>query len=51
LGHGKEVMLANHQYASIDTQVECFIDYLAGLSAYEALVKAGLFSEDCWLKP
>lgn len=49
--HGKEVMSANHQEASIDVQVERFIGYLADLSAYETLKKAGLFSEDCWLKP
>src|SRR5438552_775550 len=35
--HGKEVLSANHQYASIDTQVDWFIAYLDGLSAYEAL--------------
>ena len=49
--HAKEVMSANHQYASIDAQVEQFIDYLSGLSAYEALKKAGIFSKDFWLKP
>jgi transposase len=49
--HGKEVMSANHQYASIDEQVGRFIDYLSGLSVYEALKKAGIFSKDFWLKP
>ena len=49
--HGKAVMSANHQYASIDTQVERFLSYLSGLSAYEALTKAGIFSEDFWLRP
>ena len=49
--HAKAVMSANHQYASIDAQVEQFIDYLSGLSAYEALKKAGIFSKDFWLKP
>lgn len=49
--HGKQVMLANHQYDSLDVQVERFIGYLSALSAYEALTKAGLLSEDCWLKP
>lgn len=48
--HGKEVMSANHQYASIDRQVEQFIDYLSGLSVYETLKKAGIFSKDFWLK-
>ena len=49
--HGKAVMSANHQYASIEGQVEQFLDYLSGLSAYEALKKAGIFAKDCWLKP
>ena len=49
--HGKEVMSANHQYASIEEQVERFIEYLSGLSVYEALKKAGIFSEDFWLRP
>ncbi len=49
--HGKEVMSANHQYASIDEQVERFIGYLDGLSADEALTKAGVYSEDFWLRP
>jgi len=49
--HGKAVMSANHQYGSIDGQVEQFINYLSGLSAYEALKKAGIFAKDFWLKP
>ena len=49
--HGKEVLSANYQYASIDTQVDWFIAYLDGLSAYEALTKAGIFAKDFWLKP
>jgi hypothetical protein len=49
--HGKQVMSANHQDASIDAQVEQFIGYLSGLSVYEALKKAGIFSKDFWLKP
>ena len=48
--HGKAVMSANHQYASIDDQAERFIDYLSGLSRYEALNKAGLFAKECWLR-
>ncbi len=48
--HGKEVMSANFQYASLDTQVEQFISYLSKLSPYEALNKAGLLSKDSWLK-
>jgi DDE superfamily endonuclease len=49
--HGKEVMSANHQCDSIETQVEQFIGYLSGLSAYEALTKAGIFAKDFWLRP
>ncbi len=48
--HGKDVMSANYQYASIDVQVERFIGYLSSLSAHEALNKAGLFAKHSWLK-
>jgi len=48
--HGKEVKSANHQYDSIDVQVEQFIGYLSGLSRQQALRKAGVLSEDFWLK-
>ena len=48
--HGKEVMLANYQYASIDTQAERFLGYLADLPAREALRKAGLLSGNFWLR-
>jgi transposase len=49
--HGKEVMSGNHQYVSIDEQAERFIGYLCGLSRYEVLKKAGIFSKAFWLKP
>jgi hypothetical protein len=49
--HGKEVVCANHQYATIDLQVARFINYLSSLSAREALRKAGILSEDFWLTP
>lgn len=49
--HGKDVMSANHQDASIDVQVGRFIGYLESLSGHEALKKAGLRSEDSWLTP
>lgn len=49
--HGKEVMSANHQYDSIDEQVAQCIDYLATLSPWETFIKAGMLSEDFWLKP
>jgi DDE superfamily endonuclease len=48
--HGKAVMSANHQYDSIDAQVERFIGYLAGLSPHDALRKAGVLSPGFWLK-
>jgi len=48
--HGKQVMSANHQYDSIETQAEEFIAYLTGLSAHEALRKAGVLSPNFWLK-
>jgi transposase len=48
--HGKEVKSANHQYGSIEVQAERFIAYLGGLSRQEALRKAGVLSEDFWLK-
>jgi transposase len=49
--HGKEVMSANHQYASINSQVDYFIGYLSSLSPADALTKAGIFAKDFWLKP
>jgi transposase len=47
--HAKAAMSANHQYASIDEQVERFVGYLSGLSRYEVFTKAGLFAKDFWL--
>ncbi len=49
--HGKEVKLANHQYTSIDEQAERVIGYLSGMSRYDVLKKAGVYSKDFWLKP
>jgi transposase len=48
--HGKEQVCANRQYGSIDEQVHRFLHYLEGLSVEETLRKAGVFSEDYWLK-
>lgn len=48
--HGKEVISANHQYDSIDEQVAQFIDYLDGLSPWEAFTQAGMLSKGFWLK-
>jgi transposase len=49
-GHGKDEISANKQYESIDDHVGRFIRYLEGLSSAEALEKAGVLSEDSWLK-
>jgi hypothetical protein len=49
-GHAKDEVCANHQDTSMDHLVECFIRYIQGLSAEEARRKAGILSEDFWLK-
>jgi transposase len=49
-GHAKDEMCANHQDSSIDHLVDCFIRYIQGLPAEEAQRKAGILSEDFWLK-
>ena len=46
---GKDKICANKQYLSIDYQADRFIEYLRGLSAQEALRKAGLLSGRFWL--
>jgi transposase len=48
--HGKAVICANHQDASLDHQVGCFIDYLQSLSATQRLRKAGVLSTNFWLR-
>jgi transposase len=48
--HGKERICANRQYGSIAELVHRFLHYLEGLSVEETLRKAGVFSEDYWLK-
>jgi transposase len=47
--HGKEVVSANWQYETIDSHVDHFLAYLAGLPPQEALRKAGLLSPTFWL--
>jgi DDE superfamily endonuclease len=47
--HGKEVICANHQYETIAEQVDRFIRYLSGLSAQDALRKAGVLSDNFWV--
>jgi transposase len=49
-GQAKDVISANKQYATIEEQVERFIDYLSGLSCKEALHTSGILSEDFWLR-
>ena len=49
-GQGKDYLSANKQYASIDDQVDRFLEYLQSLSGREALHTAGVLSEDFWLK-
>jgi DDE superfamily endonuclease len=49
-GQGKDRMSANKQYATIDAQVDRFLDYLSSLSGKEALHTAGALSENFWLK-
>jgi transposase len=49
-GHAKDEVCANHQDPSIDHLVDGFIRYIQGLSPGEARRKAGILSEDFWLK-
>ena len=46
---GKRNICVNRQYGSIEQQVRSFIDYLEGLSDYQALVKSGVLSGNFWL--
>jgi hypothetical protein len=47
--HGQRVC-ANHQEASIEHLVDRFIRYIQGLSPEEARRKAGILSENYWLR-
>jgi phosphatidylserine/phosphatidylglycerophosphate/cardiolipin synthase-like enzyme len=49
-GQGKDCISANKQYATIDAQVERFLENLQRLSGKEALHTAGVLSEHFWLK-
>ena len=49
-GHAKRQISANVQYGTIEDHVDCFLDYLQGLSPREALRKAGVLSDNFWLK-
>lgn len=48
--HSKGVVAANRQYATMDELVARTVQHLHGLSNAKTLVKAGLRSEDCWLR-
>ena len=48
--HAKDEVCANHQEASIENLVDRFIRYIQGLSPEETRRKAGILSEDFWLR-
>jgi transposase len=48
--HGKAVVCANHQYPTLEEQVDHFIDYLQSLSPTQRLHKAGVLSGHFWLQ-
>lgn len=49
-GDGKDVVSANKQYATIDDQVNRFLQYLESLSPRQTLHKAGVLSKHFWLR-
>ena len=49
-GHAKDEVCANHQEPSIEHLVDRFIRYIQGLSPEEAKRKAGILSENFWLR-
>jgi hypothetical protein len=49
-GQGKDVIAANKQYATIDEQVDRFLNHLNGLSSREALHTSGALADDFWLR-
>jgi hypothetical protein len=49
-GQAKDVVAANKQYATIDDQVDRFLNHLLSMSDHEALHTSGVLSEDFWLK-
>jgi transposase len=49
-GDAKDEVCANHQDPSIDHLVESFIRYIQRLSPEQAQRKAGMLSEDFWLR-
>lgn len=49
-GQAKDAISANRQYETIEEHVAQFLQYLQSMPDREALKKAGVFSEDFWLK-
>jgi hypothetical protein len=49
-GQGKDVVAANKQYATIDDQVDRFLNHLLSMSGREALHTSGVLSDDFWLR-
>lgn len=49
-GQGKDVISANKQYATIEEQVNRFLDHLHSLSNQDALHTSGVLSKKFWLK-
>ena len=49
-GQAKDVVSADWQYPDIDKHVEYFLEHVQGLSAWEALDTAGVYSPDFWLR-
>jgi len=48
-GQGKDAISANQQYATVEGQVQQFIEHLQALSNDQALDTAGVYSGDFWL--
>ena len=48
-GQAKDVISADWQYATIDEQVERFLEHLESLSIWETLHTSGVYSRDFWL--
>jgi hypothetical protein len=49
-GHAKDVISANKQYATIEDQVQRFLEYLQGLTRRETLQTSGVLSTKFWLR-
>jgi hypothetical protein len=49
-GQAKDVVAANKQYATIEDQVDRFLNHLLSMSGREALRTSGVRSDNFWLK-